>query len=394
MSEIASANPVFIPRPQARRRPAASRRANPFGAFMSTAIRTSHPRARRRSAFALMTFLVTIIVAMLPLLAFTTTAARACACGCSVFDVGGGNLPQEGDHGGRVFFEYWHSDQNINWIGNTKGNPALNQDKKLDTSWYSVGFQYMFNREWGVMVRVPYVDRSFTTTVDPSIGALQTFNSKSVGDIELMGMYAGFFQDMSTGITFGLKLPTGTYTAYGLDRDSQIGSGSTDLLLGGFHRGMLTGDNAWQYFSQIRWQMPFLFSYAYDFDIAAPALYKPGYQVDGAIGVLYNNWYNVLGFDKITPLAQIIVSHREHDRGEAADLYNSGFDRLMFSPGVEFTKVLDEANNRVMKLYADVEIPFYYRTNAADNGGVPSVGGTEGQLIAPILIKAVASYNF
>jgi hypothetical protein len=396
MSEIAPADPVLIPRPRARRRPAASRRANPLGAFMSTAITTSHRQrhARRRSVFALMTFLVTIIVAMFPLLAFTTTAARACACGCSVFDVGGGNLPQEGDHGGRVFFEYWHSDQNTNWIGNTRGNPALNQDKKLNTSWYSAGFQYMFNREWGVMARMPYVDRSFTTTVDPSIGALQTFNSKSVGDIELMGMYAGFFQDMSTGITFGLKLPTGTYTAYGFDRDSQIGSGSTDLLLGGFHRGLLTGDNAWQYFSQIRWQMPFLFSYAYDFDIGAPALYKPGYQVDGAIGVLYNNWYNVLGFDKITPLAQIIVSHREHDRGEAADLYNSGFDRLMFSPGIELTKVLDEANNRVMKLYADAEIPFYYRTNAADNGGLPSVGGTEGQLIAPILVKAVASYNF
>jgi hypothetical protein len=46
----------------------------------------------------------------------------------------------------------------------------------------------------------------------------------------------------------------------------------------------------------------------------------------------------------------------------------------MISPGVEFTKVVDEANNRVLKFYADVEIPFYYRTNAADNGGLPSLG--------------------
>jgi hypothetical protein len=56
--------------------------------------------------------------------------------------------------------------------------------------------------------------------------------------------------------------------------------------------------------------------------------------------------------------------------------------------------VVDEANNRVVKFYADVELPFYYRVNSADNGGLPVVGGTEGQLMAPILVKAVASYNF
>ena len=119
--------------------------------------------------------------------------------------------------------------------------------------------------------------------------------------------------------------------------------------------------------------MPFLFRAAADpqgfFDGNAGVVqtYKPGYQADGAIGILYNNWYHVLGFDKITPLAQIIVSHRNHDSGDAADPFNSGFDRMMISPGVEFTKVLDEANNRVLKVYVDVEVPVYYRTNAADN---------------------------
>jgi hypothetical protein len=338
--------------------------------------------------------LASLIAALAPLLAFTTTAARACACGCSVFDVGGGLLPQENDHGGRIFFEYWHSNQNTNWIGNSKGSAALNQDKNLNTSWYSVGGTYMFNREWGIMGRLPYVTRSFTTTEDPTTGALATYNAKDWGDMEIMGMYTGFFKDMSTGVFFGLKLPTGNYTAYGFDRDSQIGTGSTDLILGGFHRGMITGDNAWQYFGQIRYQQPFLYRSSYDPDAGAQELYKPGFQADGAIGILYNNLYNVFGLDKITPLAQVILSHRAHDSGPASDPLNSGFDRLMFSPGIEFTKVLDEANNRVFKFYVDVEVPFYYRTNAADNGGPPSAGGTEGQLIAPILYKAIASYNF
>ena len=88
------------------------------------------------------------------------------------------------------------------------------------------------------------------------------------------------------------------------------------------------------------------------------------------------------------PLAQVIVSQRSRDEGTGADPYNSGFDRVMLSPGVEFTKVVDEANNRVVKLYADVEFPVYYRANAANNAG------TEGQLVAPVLLKVVASYNF
>ena len=81
--------------------------------------------------------------------------------------------------------------------------------------------------------------------------------------MEVMGMYTGFSKDMSTGLIFGLKLPSGTYTASGLDRDTQIGSGSTDLILGAYHRGLITGDNAWQYFAPVRWQQPFLYSSAY-----------------------------------------------------------------------------------------------------------------------------------
>ena len=111
-------------------------------------------------------------------------------------------------------------------------------------------------------------------------------------------------------------------------------------------------------------------------------------QVDGAIGIVYNNLYNVLGFDKITPLGQVIISHRNQDTGTGADPYNSGFDRVMLSPGIEFTKVLDEANNRVLKMYIDIEIPIYYRANAANNNG------TEGQLVAPYLLKLITSYNF
>ena len=342
---------------------------------------------------AVVTFLAALAAAFVPLLGFTTTAARACACGCSVFDVGGGMLPQENDHGGRIFTEWWHSDQTQNFVGSSKAPASFNLDKKLVTDWFTLGGMYMFNRDWGVMARLPYANRNLTTDTGGFAG-IDTFNAKVFGDLEVMGLYTGFFNDMSTGVMFGLKLPTGSFTAPGLDRDNQVGTGSTDLILGGFHRGMLTGDNAWQYFSQVRYQQPFMYQAAADpqgFFDGNPGLvqtYKPGYQVDGAAGILYNNLYNVAGLDKITPMFQVIASHRDHDQGTGADPFNSGFDRLMVAPGVEFTKVLDEANNRVLKFYVDVEITTYYRANAANNAG------TEGQLLAPWMLKMVTSYNF
>jgi len=388
-----------IARLPARRHPAASRRANSIGDTMSSHIATTPlPACRRprgRIAAALTAFLLPAILAMVPLVGVTTTAALACACGCSVFDVGGLDTPQEQDHGGRIFFEFWSGDQNENFVGSSKAPASLNTDKEINTQWYNVGFEYMFNRDWGMMVRMPTTSRALNTETDLSFpGEIQTFKATAIGDIEVMGMYTGFFPDMSTGVIFGLKFPTGPYTTPGMDRDTQIGTGSTDLLLGGFHRGMLSGDNAWQYFSQVMWRQPFLYRNAadpqgfFDGNLGVVQSYHPGLQVDGAVGILYNNWYNVLGFDKITPLGQVIVSHRNADTGTGADPFNSGFDRVMLSPGIEFTKVLDEANNRVLKTYFDIEVPVYYRANAAENAG------TEGQLVAPYLIRVVTSYNF
>ena len=388
---------TFIARLRARRHAAASRRANQIGVTMSTTLAILQSPARRRRygrcVAALSTFAAALMLAFVPLVGVSTTAALACACGCSVFDVGGLDLPQEQDHGGRVFIEYWSADQTQNYVGSSKAPAAINLDKKLNTQWYNVGFSYSFNRDWGVMVRVPTTVRSLTTDTGAFEG-VTTFNSKDFGDIEVMGMYTGFFPDLSTGAIFGIKFPTGPYAAPGFDRDNQISSGSTDLLLGGFHRGLITGDNAWQYFYQAMWRQPFLYRDVADpqgfFDGNAGLVqsYHPGLQVDGAAGIVYNNLYNVLGFDKITPLGQVIISHRNRDTGTGSDPFNSGFDRVMLSPGIEFTKVLDEANNRVGKVYFDIEVPVYYRANAANNAG------TEGQLVAPYLLRLTASYNF
>ena len=310
--------------------------------------------------------------------------ALACACGCAVFDVGSsGLLPKEGDHGGAVYFEWDYSNQNTNWSGTSKAPAANNADKNILTNWLVVGANYMINRDWGVSVRVPTASRSFLTDTDfPDAPAdLQKYTVSSIGDIELMGMYAGLSNDMSKGIMFGVKLPTGDYTAPGFDRDTQIGTGSTDLILGGFWRGMITGDNAWQYFSQVRYDQPFFTSSTWNGDLQANANYIPGLQVDAAVGIVYNNWYHVGPIDKIAPVLQLIYSHRQPDSGAAADPADTGYDRLYISPGVDFTKVVDDASNQTLKLYGDIEIPIYQRMNG-------------NQLVSPFLSKLILAYTF
>jgi hypothetical protein len=394
----ASASTSFlIARLRARRNSAAAQPAQQNGNTMLIDLSIQSSRISRlpsgRAITAPTTFVAILLLSFVIMVGFTTTKTLACACGCSVFDVGGLDLPQEQDHGGRVFFEFWDTNQTQNYVGSSRAPAALNLDKNLNTQWYNVGFSYNFNRDWGVMVRIPTANRTLTTDTGAFAG-VTSFNSKDIGDIEIMGIYTGFFKDMSTGIMLGVKLPTGTFTAPGLDRDNQIGTGSTDFEVGAFHRGLLTGDNAWQYFGQFLLRRPFLYQAAadpqgfFDGNPGVVQTYFPSYQIDGAAGIVYNNLYHVLGLDKITPVGQVIVSQRGHDTGTGADPYNSGFDRVMLSPGVEFTKVVDEANNRVVKLYADVEVPIYYRANAANNAG------TEGQLLAPYQIKVVASYNF
>src|ERR1051325_7571626 len=106
---------------------------------------------------------------------------------------------------------------------------AANEDKNIRTDFYTAGLQYMFDRDWGISVAVPYTDRLFITEDG---GTLDAFHHQALGDVRLMGMYTGFSDDMSTGLTFGLKLATGDYTFPGFDRDTAIGTGTTDVIVG------------------------------------------------------------------------------------------------------------------------------------------------------------------
>ena len=88
---------------------------------------------------------------------FITNNALACACGCGVFNVGTSSLIPNCE-GGIAFLQYDRMDQTRNWHKEKKSN-GHNHDKRIDTQTVTAGTQYMFNRDFGAAIRVPYVTR-------------------------------------------------------------------------------------------------------------------------------------------------------------------------------------------------------------------------------------------
>lgn len=250
-------------------------------------------------------------------------AALACACGCGVFDIGMGAMFPDGP-GGTVYAEADFMDQNRNWSGTSSSPADANEDRRIRTLFYTLGGQYLFNRSWGVSVDLPYWDRRFTTTDEN--GAAVTFQHAAVGDVRIRGIYTGFSADLSTGLTFGLKLPTGDSTYANFDPDTEIGTGSTDLLLGAYHLGRLTEDGRWGYFLRGQWQQP----------LASKAVYRPGAELVGVLGTYFGGW--TLGpSSRITPVMQLTAAYRGHDGGTLGHPDMSGYTRLIVQPGVELS---------------------------------------------------------
>ncbi|MBU6299569.1 MAG: hypothetical protein KJS68_15135, partial [Alphaproteobacteria bacterium] len=76
---------------------------------------------------------------------------------------------------------------------------------------------------------------------------------------------------------------------------------------------------------------------------------------DGAVGVYYGNFMLADG-TQIIPLLQMIGSSRIKDGGVNANPPNTGYNRLMLSPGLE-------VHMGTWKIYGDVEFPVYQDMN-------------------------------
>ncbi len=338
-----------------------------------------------RRALAMNAALMALLAAAVP------ADALACACGCGVFDIGANNaFPNNADSGLSVYFRYNYLDQNRNWEGSASAPAADNRDKDIRTSFFTLGGQYMIDHDWGVMVEVPVFRRSFTSTGDGGAypnGHIFTSDMTDLGDVMVQGVYTGFSPDMSTGLLFGVKLPTGNYTGPTMpagrsadgnldliyDRDTLPGSGSTDLLVGAYHVGDVSADGNLAYFTQARYQVAVLER------AGATGTYRPGNELDLGLGLSYNA--GPAGpFDKVAPVLQVIASDRSADGGTGSS-FNSGYRRLLLAPGLDLRV-------RRVKIYADVSLPLAQHVNV----DVPAAGNV-GQLVASAIWRLQLGYD-
>ncbi len=311
-----------------------------------------------------------VLVATIFVIGLTPSLSWACACGCGVYEVGTASLFPTGG-GGTVWLEYDFQDQYLNWHATQIASGANNGDKVIRTHFLTLGGQYMFNRKWGVMLELPYAFRYFKSTNDS--GQIFGTNFNTIGDIRIQGMYTGLSEDMSTGLMAGVKVPSGWWTYPHADRDTQIGSGSTDLLLSAYHLGTFPS-HLGEVPLTVRGRPFNWFVQAYeDIPVFTQNHYTPGRELDSALGAYYN-FGSVGPLKELAPMLTFLASDRARDQGAAANHENSGYTRFLIAPGAEIKL-------GILRLYGDVEIPFFQNM----------IGD---QITAPVLFKTILSYDF
>lgn len=180
-----------------------------------------------------------------------------------------------------------------------------------------LGLSHAFTPDWNLSVLVPVVSRDHLHIHHHrGVPIPVRWNFTKLGDIQLLTHVR---LDDGLGIIGGIKLPTGSIavrndTGALAERSLQPGSGSTDLIVGGFMSGRVKQAD-WH--TQLRWQRA----------VSERQDYRPGDQIKLDAGVRYP-----LG--AVQALAQINVLWRARDTGANAEPDDSGASFIHFSPGV------------------------------------------------------------
>ena len=152
---------------------------------------------------------------------------------------------------------------------------------------------------------------------------LESWDFTQLGDVRASAYWrldeAQSPSDTVYGLVGGIKLPTGSTdqrnaAGEAAERSLQPGTGSTDLIIGGFASGRLE-QAGW--FTQLRWQHA----------VSERQGFEPGDAVNLDMGMSYP-------IGAVQALAQINMLWREQDRGVNAEPALSGGTFIYFAPGL------------------------------------------------------------
>ena len=299
-------------------------------------------------------FPVLTLVGSLALLASTISPALACSvCGCSLSSdwAAQGYAATPGLDAG-VRFEYFEqSDLRSGTVSVDRAALAFPNDDEIQqrtvnrNTWLDLN--YVVDSSWAVSAAIPFHDR-FHTTIAAGDTDISTSHASGIGDIRLLARYQKFEPTQSFSLQFGLKLPTGRFDqnfASGpqadelLDRGLQLGTGTTDLIVGAswFTRPTTSLGT----FVQATLQQP----------LAARDGFLPSTSLTLSGGA---RWLNPSRF---TPQLQLNLKTEAREHGSEADTPNSGGTLAYLSPGVT-AEVTPRSS-----AFLFVQLPVYQRVN-------------------------------
>jgi hypothetical protein len=285
---------------------------------------------------------------------FVTPQAFACsACGCTLnSDWASQGLAASGGWRFDARFDFFDQDQLRSGTDSvSRSDFSYPDDREIQRYTYnrnySFALDYSPNKDWGINLALPWFDRAHAT-IAAGDTEISTSHDQGIGDLRIVGRYQGFSPQRSTGIEFGLKLPTGNFSdrfASGpqigatVDRGVQLGTGTTDALLGVYNFGGLAPD--WGYFAQALLQLP----------LASRDNFKPGAGINANLGLRYT------ASERFTLQLQINARIEKREQGANADIENSGATLVYLSPGLTW-----KISHR-FSAFGFVQLPLYQRVN-------------------------------
>ncbi|HUW75761.1 MAG TPA: hypothetical protein VMV70_03695 [Gallionella sp.] len=319
------------------------------------------------------------IAAALALFSFSTiNDAFACAtCGCSLStDAATG---YSASTGWRVSADYSFINQDQLRTGTGTISPAQvaaindaggNQEVERQTinRYLTFGLSYSPSADWNYRLLAPFIGRSHTTygaasnplTPDQLSGA----SVDSLGDIKFIVGYQGVLPTHNLGFQLGVKLPTGDYggpsasgtgtvgrnpVSFGpggnsggqlLDTSLQAGTGSTDLIIGGYYYQPVSQN--FDAFVNGQFQAAVMENLD-----QVGSDYRPGNLATVSVGLRYEE------NPRIVPQLQLNITRKSAELGALADTADTAGTVAYLSPGISVNVIKNT------QMYAFVQLPLY-----------------------------------
>jgi hypothetical protein len=315
-------------------------------------------------------------VTSLALLALIPRTGHACAtCGCTVNSDAAMGFSAASGWRLNIEYDYINQDELRTGSGsatpeqvvNNPSNPALGGGEiEHDTlnRYLNLSLSYRPDADWNFTLVVPYIMRDHSTfgqqqapysTAESAPDQLSYGHVSNLGDIRLLAAFQGLLPTHNLGLQLGVKLPTGqdgTRTDFesgpGLgtpvDASLQAGTGSTDLIVGGYYYQAVSQN--FDAFASAQFQAAVIES----LDQRGND-YRPGNSATVSIGLRYE------ADPRWIPQVQINLFHKDADQGALADTTDTAGTVAYLSPGLT-VQALSK-----LHLYGVLQIPVYSNLN-------------------------------